>query len=45
VAAMNANRWDDGTALRRLVNADTRIDPQRVADIDIPLDEAVLAAA
>jgi 3-phenylpropionate/trans-cinnamate dioxygenase ferredoxin reductase component len=45
VAAMNANRWDDGTALRRLVNAHTRIDPQRLADIDIPLDEAVLAAA
>jgi len=40
VAAMNANRWDDGKALRRLVESEARIDPDRLADADTPLAEA-----
>jgi len=40
VAAMNASRWDDGKALRRLVESEARIDPDRLADADTPLAEA-----
>jgi 3-phenylpropionate/trans-cinnamate dioxygenase ferredoxin reductase subunit len=45
VAAMNANRWDDGRALQRLVRSEARIDPQRLGNVDIPLDEVVPLAA
>jgi 3-phenylpropionate/trans-cinnamate dioxygenase ferredoxin reductase subunit len=40
VAAMNANRWDDGGALRRLVDAEAQVDPARLADPGTPLEEA-----
>ena len=45
VAAMNANRWDDGRALQRLVRSEARIDPQRLANLEIPLDEVMPLAA
>jgi NADPH-dependent 2,4-dienoyl-CoA reductase/sulfur reductase-like enzyme len=40
VAAMNANRWDDGGALRRLVDAEAHVDPARLADVASPLEVA-----
>jgi 3-phenylpropionate/trans-cinnamate dioxygenase ferredoxin reductase subunit len=40
VAAMNANRWDDGKALRRLVESVARVDPARLADASTPLEAA-----
>jgi 3-phenylpropionate/trans-cinnamate dioxygenase ferredoxin reductase subunit len=40
VAAMNANRWDDGNALRRLVDSEAPVDPARLADAATPLEHA-----
>lgn len=40
IAAMNVNLWDDGAALRRLVDSDERIDPARLADPSVPLADA-----
>jgi 3-phenylpropionate/trans-cinnamate dioxygenase ferredoxin reductase subunit len=40
VAAMNANLWDDGRALRRLVDGGARVDPRRLADPSVPLEAA-----
>jgi 3-phenylpropionate/trans-cinnamate dioxygenase ferredoxin reductase subunit len=45
VAAMNANRWDDGRTLQRLVGSEARIDPRRLGDSEIPLDEVTPLAA
>lgn len=40
LAAMNVNLWDDGKELRRLVESEARIDPDRLADATLPLAEA-----
>jgi 3-phenylpropionate/trans-cinnamate dioxygenase ferredoxin reductase component len=40
IAAMNVNLWDDGPALRRLVESEERIDPARLADPSVPLAAA-----
>jgi 3-phenylpropionate/trans-cinnamate dioxygenase ferredoxin reductase component len=40
VAAMNVNLWNDGAALRRLVESEARVDLERLADLDVPLVEA-----
>jgi 3-phenylpropionate/trans-cinnamate dioxygenase ferredoxin reductase subunit len=40
IAAMNVNLWDDGKALRRLVESEERVDPARLADAAVPLAEA-----
>lgn len=40
IAAMNVNLWDNGKALRRLVESDERVDPDRLADPSVPLAEA-----
>ena len=40
VAAMNANLWDDGDELLRLVESDVAVDPARLADGVVPLGEA-----
>lgn len=40
IAAMNVNLWDDGAALRRLVESEERVDPSRLADPGIPLPHA-----
>ena len=39
-AAMNVNLWEDGAALRRLVESERRVDPSRLADPGVPLIEA-----
>jgi 3-phenylpropionate/trans-cinnamate dioxygenase ferredoxin reductase component len=38
VAALNANRWDDGDALTALVDAGAKVEAARLADEDVPLD-------
>jgi 3-phenylpropionate/trans-cinnamate dioxygenase ferredoxin reductase subunit len=40
VAAMNANLWDDGDELLRLVESNVAVDPARLADRVVPLSEA-----
>ncbi|MGH2417586.1 MAG: NAD(P)/FAD-dependent oxidoreductase [Candidatus Limnocylindria bacterium] len=40
IAAMNANLWDDGAELKRLVESEAHIDPSRLADPGVPLAEA-----
>ncbi|HEX2142099.1 MAG TPA: FAD-dependent oxidoreductase [Candidatus Limnocylindria bacterium] len=40
VAAMNANLWDDGAELQRLVESEERVDLARLADPGVPLAEA-----
>lgn len=40
IAAMNANLWDDGDELQRLVESDERVDLARLADPGVPLAEA-----
>jgi NADPH-dependent 2,4-dienoyl-CoA reductase/sulfur reductase-like enzyme len=40
VAAMNANQWDDGEALQRLVESEERVDLSRLGDPSVPLAEA-----
>lgn len=40
IAAMNVNLWDDGKALRRLVESEERVDVDRLADLTVPLAEA-----
>jgi 3-phenylpropionate/trans-cinnamate dioxygenase ferredoxin reductase component len=40
IAAMNANRWDDGDALLQLVESEVRVDPERLADASLPLADA-----
>ncbi|MGH2382055.1 MAG: NAD(P)/FAD-dependent oxidoreductase [Candidatus Limnocylindria bacterium] len=40
IAAMNANLWDDGEELQRLVESDQRVDLVRLADPATPLAEA-----
>jgi 3-phenylpropionate/trans-cinnamate dioxygenase ferredoxin reductase subunit len=37
VAAMNANLWDHGKELSRLVESEERVDPQLLADPSVPL--------
>jgi 3-phenylpropionate/trans-cinnamate dioxygenase ferredoxin reductase subunit len=39
-AAMNANLWDDGEELLRLVESEERVDLARLADPGVPLAEA-----
>jgi 3-phenylpropionate/trans-cinnamate dioxygenase ferredoxin reductase component len=41
VAALNANRWDDGDALTALVDSGASVEPARLADEDIPRDSLV----
>jgi 3-phenylpropionate/trans-cinnamate dioxygenase ferredoxin reductase subunit len=38
-AAMNANRWDDADALQTLVESEARVEPGRLADLEVPLTE------
>ena len=40
IAAMNANLWDDGDELLRLVESEERVDLARLADPRVPLAEA-----
>jgi 3-phenylpropionate/trans-cinnamate dioxygenase ferredoxin reductase subunit len=40
IAAMNANLWDDGEELARLVESEQRVDPDRLADPSVPLARA-----
>ena len=40
MAAMNANLWDDGDELQRLVESEGRIDPDRLVDPGVPLAAA-----
>jgi 3-phenylpropionate/trans-cinnamate dioxygenase ferredoxin reductase component len=40
IAAMNANVWDQGAALQRLVKSEARVDVARLADPVVPLAEA-----
>lgn len=40
IAAMNANMWDHGRELGRLVASDARVDLARLADPGVPLAEA-----
>jgi 3-phenylpropionate/trans-cinnamate dioxygenase ferredoxin reductase component len=40
IAAMNANLWDQGDELQRLVKSDERLDLTRLADPAVPLAEA-----
>ena len=40
IAAMNANVWDQGDELKRLVGSDDRVDLARLADPVVPLAEA-----
>jgi 3-phenylpropionate/trans-cinnamate dioxygenase ferredoxin reductase component len=39
IAGMNVNVWDVTTAIQQLIRAGTPVDPDRLADQDIPLDE------
>ena len=39
-AAMNANLWDFGDELTELVESERRVDPDRLADPDVPLARA-----
>ena len=39
-AAMNANLWDFGDELTELVESERRVDPDRLADPDVPLAKA-----
>lgn len=39
-AALNANVWDAGDELARLVDSDDAVDPDRLADAAVPLAEA-----
>ena len=36
---MNVNVWDVTDAIQRLVRDRVRVDPRRLADPDVPLDE------
>ncbi|HYN93548.1 MAG TPA: FAD-dependent oxidoreductase [Pilimelia sp.] len=38
VAGMNANVWDVGETLRELVTNRPRVEPARLADVDVPLE-------
>jgi 3-phenylpropionate/trans-cinnamate dioxygenase ferredoxin reductase subunit len=40
IAAMNANLWEDGDELLRIVESEERIDPERLADPSLPLRTA-----
>jgi 3-phenylpropionate/trans-cinnamate dioxygenase ferredoxin reductase component len=40
IAAMNANVWDQGDALQRLMESEERVDVARLADPVVPLAEA-----
>ncbi len=40
VAAMNANLWQYGDALKELVESERRVDPDLLADPDVPLGKA-----
>lgn len=39
-AAMNVNLWEDGHELRRMVESEDRVDPDRLADPAVPLAQA-----
>jgi 3-phenylpropionate/trans-cinnamate dioxygenase ferredoxin reductase component len=41
VAALNANRWDDGDALTALVDSGASVAPATLADEGVPLDSLV----
>jgi 3-phenylpropionate/trans-cinnamate dioxygenase ferredoxin reductase component len=46
VAGMNVNVWDETAAIQQLIRTATPLNPERLADHDIPLEElAPLAAA
>jgi 3-phenylpropionate/trans-cinnamate dioxygenase ferredoxin reductase subunit len=40
IAAMNANIWDQGDELQRLVESEERVDSARLADAGVPLAQA-----
>jgi hypothetical protein len=44
LAAMNANVWDQGEQLERLVRSNRPVDVGRLADPGVPLDDVVRAA-
>jgi 3-phenylpropionate/trans-cinnamate dioxygenase ferredoxin reductase subunit len=39
LAGMNVNTWDQTDAIQDLIRAGTRVDPDRLADPEVPLDE------
>jgi len=39
LAGMNVNVWDVGDPIKALITSRTRIDPKKLADPDVPLDE------
>ena len=44
-AAMNVNLWDDGDALQALVESGAPVDPRRLADPAVPLEELAAQGA
>jgi hypothetical protein len=40
IAAMNANRWDDAKDLATIVESGRPVDPHRLADSSVSLEEA-----
>ena len=40
IAAMNANRWDDAKELAAIVDSGRSVDPQRLADPSVSLEQA-----
>jgi 3-phenylpropionate/trans-cinnamate dioxygenase ferredoxin reductase component len=45
IAAMNANLWEDGKALARLVDSEERVDLDRLADPNTALEDLIGVAA
>ncbi|MFE6965968.1 NAD(P)/FAD-dependent oxidoreductase [Agromyces sp. NPDC057679] len=45
VAGMNVNVWDVNEAVQRLIRSGARLDPARLADPAVPLDELVAEAS
>ena len=39
LAGMNVNTWDVADSIQALIRSQAVVDPQRLADIDVPLDE------
>jgi 3-phenylpropionate/trans-cinnamate dioxygenase ferredoxin reductase subunit len=37
---MNVNDWDSADGIKKLVRAKAEVDPDRLADPGVPLDEA-----
>ena len=44
VAGMNVNVWDVNESIQRLIRARTTVDPDQLADPDLPLDELSIEA-